>query len=139
MLEAKDTSASALQKRKDLQIIFSGNLQKKKKKKRSSEKLFSRSPERNRFPKNFSGPSQTFNNSKKVLSSSRGLGYFRGLEVRGQGFHLRGQGLHLRGQGLQNNVFSRPRTSLRIPPPSLGTGKEKLSSICMLEIILDST
>ena len=57
MLEAKakDTSASAH-------------------KKRSSEKIFRRFPEKNRFPNNFLGAPQTFNNSKKsaVLEPRRG-------------------------------------------------------------------
>ena len=52
----KDTSASALQKKKDLHKNFLGDL--KKKKKRSSQKFFRRSP------KNFSSAPRNFNNSK---------------------------------------------------------------------------
>ena len=49
MLEAKakDTSASALRKKKSLHKNFLGDLQKKKK--RSSQKFFKRSPQKNVF------------------------------------------------------------------------------------------
>ena len=51
------------------------------KKKRSSKIFFRRSPIQNTFQNFFSGDLQTFNNSKKVLSSSRGQGSFRRLEA----------------------------------------------------------
>ena len=102
MLEAKDTSASALQK-------------KKKKKKRSSQKFFKRSPKKKvftkifqaistkkRFPKKFSSASQNFNNSKNNAVLEPRTGQFS--RTRGQGLDLRGQ-----GQGLQN-------VSSRTPP-----------------------
>ena len=79
-LEANDTKQNRGQgqgPRKQAQML-SRRLPKKK---RSSESFFRRSPEKNRFPKNFSGAPQTFNNSKIVLSSSRGQGNFRGLEA----------------------------------------------------------
>ena len=66
MLEAKakDTSASALQK---------------KKKKRSSQKFFKRSPQKNVFQKIFLALHKILTIQKIVLSSSRGQANFRGL------------------------------------------------------------
>ena len=61
----KDTSASALQK----------------KKKRSSQKFFKRSPQKNVFQKNFPALHKILTIQKIVLSSSRGQTNFRGLEV----------------------------------------------------------
>ena len=58
----KDTSASALQKKKDLHKNFLGDLQKKKKK--IFTKIFQAISTKKRFPKNFSSASQNFNNSK---------------------------------------------------------------------------
>ena len=66
----KDTSASALQKKKGLHKNFSGDLQKKKKK--VFTKIFQAISTKKRFPKNF---------QKIVLSSSRGQANFRGLEA----------------------------------------------------------
>ena len=63
-LEAKDTSASALQK-----------------KKRSSQKFFRRSPQKNVFQKIFQALHKILTIQKIVLSSSRGQGNFRGLEA----------------------------------------------------------
>ena len=84
----KDTSASALQKKKKgLHKNFSGDLQKKKKK--VFTKIFLAISTKKRFLKNFSSAP---------------------LRSRGQGLDLRGQ-----GQGLQN-LSSRPRTSSRTPP-----------------------
>ena len=59
----KDTSATVLQKK-----IF--------------KKIFRRSPIKHAFQNFFSGDLQNFNNSKKVLPSSRGQGNFRGLEAK---------------------------------------------------------
>ena len=76
MLEAKDTSASALQNHKK----FLGDLQKKKKK-RSSQKFFYRSPQKNVFQKFFQALHKILAIQKIVLSSSRGQANFRGLEA----------------------------------------------------------
>ena len=74
MLEAKDTSASALQNHKN----FLGDLQKKKK---SSQKFFYRSPQKNVFQKFFHALHKILAIQKIVLSSSRGQANFRGLEA----------------------------------------------------------
>ena len=67
MLKAKDTSASALQKKKKgLHKNFSGDL----KKKRSSQKFFTRSPQKNVFQKTFQALHKIFTIQKIVLSSS---------------------------------------------------------------------
>ena len=63
MLKAKDTSASALQKKK------------------FSEKKFQRSPEKTFFQKIFQALHKLFTTQKIVLSSIQGQGYFRGLEA----------------------------------------------------------
>ena len=62
----KDTSASAL----------------KKKKKRSSQKFFKRSPQKNVFQKSFQALHKILTIQKILLSSSRGQGNFRGLEAK---------------------------------------------------------
>ena len=81
MLEAKprtkDTSASALQKKKGLHKNFSGDLQKK----RSSQKFFKRSPLKNVFQTIFQALHKILTFQKIVLSSSRGQANFRGLEA----------------------------------------------------------
>ena len=94
----KDTSASALQKKKKkgLHKNFSGDLQKKKKKKglhknfsgdlqkkkkRSSQKFFKRSPRKHVFQKIFQALHKILTIQKLVLSSSRGQANFRGLEA----------------------------------------------------------
>ena len=62
MLEAKDTSASALQKKKKgLHKNFSGDLKKKKK---VFTKIFQAISTKKRFSKNFSSAPHNFNNSK---------------------------------------------------------------------------
>ena len=102
-LEAKDrndrgqgqgpkTQAQVFSKKKGLEKIFSGDLQKK----RSWKKIFRRSPKKKLFKKIFRAFSskkrllkfffrrstkKNVNNSKKVLSSSRGQANFRGLEA----------------------------------------------------------
>ena len=74
----KDTSASALQNHKN----FLGDLQKKKKqKKRSSQKFFQRSPQKNVFQKIFQALHKILAIQKIVLSSSRGQANFRRLEA----------------------------------------------------------
>ena len=71
MLEAKakDTSASALQKKKRSHKNFSGDLQIKKK--RSSQKFFKRSPQKNVFQKIFQALHEILTIQKIVLYSSR--------------------------------------------------------------------
>ena len=73
----KNTSASALQKKKDLHKKFSGDLQKK----RSSQKFFWRSIQKNVFQKIFQALHKILTIQKIVLSSSRGQANFRGLEA----------------------------------------------------------
>ena len=51
------------------------------KKKRSSQKFFKRSPQKNVFQKNFQALHKIFKIQKIVLSSSRGQANFRGLEA----------------------------------------------------------
>ena len=94
MLEAKDQGhkLKCSPKKKVFAKIFQAI---SKKKRKVFTKIFQAIPTKKRFPKNFSSAPQNFNNSKKVLSSSRGQANFRGLEV------------------------SRPRTSSRTPPLAL--------------------
>ena len=74
----KDTSASALQKKKKgVHKNFSGDLQKK----RSSQKFFKRSPRKHVFQKIFQALHKILTIRKLVLSSSRGQANFRGLET----------------------------------------------------------
>ena len=84
MLETKDTSASALQK-KGLHKYFSGNL----KKKRSSQKFFRRFPQKYIFQKLFQALHKILTIQNIVLSSSRGQGNFRGLEAKDLTFAAR--------------------------------------------------
>ena len=88
-LEAKDrnargqgqgprTQAQVLSKKKGLHKNFSGDLQKKK---RSSQKFFKRSPQKNAFQKTFQALHKILTIQKIVLSSSRGQANFRGLEA----------------------------------------------------------
>ena len=81
MLEAKDkdTSACALQKEKVFTKIFQAISEKKKK--RSSQKFFKRSPQKNVFQKIFQALHKILTIQKIVLSSSRGQANFRGLEA----------------------------------------------------------
>ena len=79
-LEAKDTSASSPKK------VF--------------KTFFQAFSSNKRLPKFFSGDLQNFNNSKKVLSSSRGQANFRGLEAKdltfeAKDFKMCPRGLHL--------------------------------------------
>ena len=76
----KDTSASVLQKKKTVFKKFFLAISKKNKNK-GLQKNFQAFSCKKRLPKFFSGDLQNFNNSKKVLSSSRGQGNFRGLEA----------------------------------------------------------
>ena len=93
-LEAKDRNArgqgqgprtqaqvlSKKKKRKGLHKNFSGDLQRKKKK-RSSQKFFRRSPQKNVFQKIFQALHKILTIQKIVLSSSRGQANFRELET----------------------------------------------------------
>ena len=78
MLKAKDkdTSASALQKKRSPQKCF-----RRSPKKRSSQKFFRRSPRENVFQKIFQALHKILTIQKIVLSSSRGQANFRGLEA----------------------------------------------------------
>ena len=72
----KDTSASALQKKRSSKKIF-----RRSPKKRSSQKFFKRSPQKNVFQKIFQALHKILTIQKIVLSSSRGQANFRGLEA----------------------------------------------------------
>ena len=87
MLEAKakdqghkrKCSQKKKEKKEDLYKNFSGDLQKKKK--RSSQKFFKRSPQKNAFQKIFQPLHKILTMQKILLSSSRGQANFRGLEA----------------------------------------------------------
>ena len=74
-LEAKDRNARGQGPRTQ---NFSGDLQKKK---RSSQKFFRRSPQKNVFQKIFLALHKILTIQKIVLSSSRGQANFRGIEA----------------------------------------------------------
>ena len=78
MLEAKDTSASALQTTK--KKVFTKIFQAISKKKRPSQKFFKRSPRKNVFQKIFQALHKILTIQKLVLSSSQGQANFRGLD-----------------------------------------------------------
>ena len=78
------TQAQVLsKKKKGLHKNFLGDLQKKNKKtkKRSLQKFFKRSPQKNVFQKIFQALRKILTIQKIVLSSSRGQANFRGLEA----------------------------------------------------------
>ena len=84
MLEAKAKDQGhkrkcSPKKKKGLHKNFLGDLQKKKK--RSSQKFFKRSPQKNVFQKIFQALHEILTIQKIVLSSSRGQANFRGLEA----------------------------------------------------------
>ena len=68
----KDTSASALQKKKGLHKNFSGDLKKIK----VFTKIFQAISTKKRFPKNFSSAPQNFNNSKNTVVLEPRTGQF---------------------------------------------------------------
>ena len=72
----KDTSASAVQKKRSSQKFF-----RRSPKKKSSQKFFWRSPQKNVFQKIFQALHKILTIQKIVLSSSRGQANFRGLEA----------------------------------------------------------
>ena len=76
----KDTSASALQKKKESTQKFFRQSPKQKQK-RSSQKFFWRSPQKNVFQKIFQVLHKISTIQKIVLSSSRGQANFRGLKA----------------------------------------------------------
>ena len=82
MLEAKAKDQGhkrkCSQKKQGLHKNFLGDLQKKKK---SSQKFFKRSPQKNVFQKNFQALHKILTIQKIVLSSSQGQANFRGLEA----------------------------------------------------------
>ena len=89
-LEAKDRNARGQgqghqrkysPKKKVFTKIFQAISKKKKKKKRSSQKFFKRSPQKNVFQKIFQALHKLSTIQKIVLSLSRGLANFRGLEA----------------------------------------------------------
>ena len=101
----KDTSASALQK-KGLHKNFSGDLQNKKK--RSSQKFFKRSPQKNVFKKIFQTLHKNFNNSKNTAVLEPRTGQFSrtwGLEAKAKDLTFEAKDFkicprgRLRGQG----------------------------------------
>ena len=124
-LEAKDRNARGQGPRTQAQVFS------KKKKKRSSQKFFKRSPQKNVFQEIFQALHKILTIQKIALSSNQ-RPIFEDLRPRGQG-----QGLDLRGQGqgLQN-LSSRPRTSSRTPPllfmktPNVNAMRETESWIC---------
>ena len=75
-LEAKDRNARGQGQglRTQAQVLS-------QKKKRSSQKFFKRSPQKNVFHKNFQALQKILTIQKIVLSSSRGQANFRGLEA----------------------------------------------------------
>ena len=84
MLEAKAKDQGhkrkcSQKKKKGLHKNFSVDL--KKKKKRSSQKFFKRSPQKNVFKKIFQATHKILTIQKILLSSSRGQANFRGLEA----------------------------------------------------------
>ena len=90
-LEAKDRNARGQGPRTQAQVLSKNKKKKrlhknflsdlKKKKKRSSQKFFKRSPQKNVFLKNFQGLHKILTIQKIVLSSSRRQANFRGLEA----------------------------------------------------------
>ena len=97
MLETKDTSASALKKKKK---VFTKNFQAISiKKKRSSHNFFKRSPQNNVFQKIFQALHKILTIQKIVLSSSRGQANFRGLEAKDLTFKAKDFKMCPRGQG----------------------------------------
>ena len=80
MLETKDQGhkRKSSPKKKVFTKIFPGDLQKKKK---SSQKFFKRSPQKNVFQKSFQALHKILTNQKIVLSPGRGQANFRGLEA----------------------------------------------------------
>ena len=109
MLEAKakDTSASALHKKKRYSQKFFRRSQKKKK--RSSQKFFKRSPQKNVFQKIFQALHKILTIKKIVLSSSRGQANFRGLEAKAKDLTFEAKDLKIcpRGLHLCLNTFVR--------------------------------
>ena len=73
-LEAKDRNARGQGPRTQAQVLS-------KKKKRSSQKFFKRSPQKNVFQKNFLALHKILTIQKILLSSSRGQANFRRLEA----------------------------------------------------------
>ena len=73
----------------------------KKKKKRSSQKFFKRSPQKNVFQTIFQALHKISTIQKLVLSSSRGQANFRGLEAKDLTFEAKAKGFKMcpRGQG----------------------------------------
>ena len=122
-LEAKDrnargqgprTQAQVLskKKKKGLHKNFSGDLQNKKK--RSSQKFFKRSPQKNVFQNIFQALHKILTIQKILLSSSRGQANFRGLEAKAKDLTFEAKAKDF--QNVSSRTSSRPRTSSRTPP-----------------------
>ena len=79
MLEANAKDQGHKPKKKGLHKNFSGDL--KKKEKRSSQKFFKRSPQKNVFQKIFQALHKILTIQKILLPSSRGQANFRGLQA----------------------------------------------------------
>ena len=85
-----------------------------KKKKRSLQKFFKRSPQKNVFQKIFQALHKILTIQKVVLSSSRGQANFRGLEASTP-------------KPRTSNLSSRPRTSSRTPPLEINSKRRRRS------------
>ena len=106
MLEAKDTSASVLRKKRSSKIFFTRSQKKK------SSKVFQAFSNKKRFLKSFFQAIYKISTiQKKCCPRAEDRAIFEDLRPRGKGLDLRGQGLQ--------NVSSRPRTSSRTPPPTI--------------------
>ena len=77
MLEAKDQGHKRKYSSKKKKKVFTKIFQAISKKKRSSQKFFKRSPQKNVFQKNFHALHKILTIQKLVLSSSRGQANFR--------------------------------------------------------------
>ena len=122
MLEAKAKDQGhkrkcSPKKKKGLHKNFSDDLQKKKK--RSSQKLFRQSPQKNVFQKIFQALHKILTIQKIVLPSSRGQDNFRGqgldLRAKAKDFKMCSRGLHLciKQPSITQNTFVKIITNKR--------------------------
>ena len=104
----KDTSASALQKKKrSSQKFFRRSPQKK-----SSQKFFKRSPQKNLFQKIFQALHKILTIQKIVLSSSRGQANFRGLEAKAKDLTFEAKDFKMCPRGLHLCLLHQPNLTL---------------------------
>ena len=96
MLEAKEGPTT------QTQVLSKNNFfrQSQKKKKRSSQKFFKRSPQKNVFQKIFQVLHKILTIQKIVLSSSRGQANFRGLEAKDLTFEAKAKDFKMCPRGL---------------------------------------